>query len=139
MQYFILILIMQIWFGIRIQMLWVEFLQKRLWELLLSNQGTAIEVLYFRNFLKLLKFSDKVLENVLLIGKFINSLLPPIFNNWFTFCSNIHNYETTSSATSKLFQPFRTNLYGKNSITVNTIDAWNIKLKLLLEISFLRI
>ena len=77
--------------------------------------------------LKLLKFNDKVhLENVLLISKFINSLLPPVFNNWFTFCSNVHNYETTSSATCKLFKPsFRTNLYGKNSITVNAIDAWN--------------
>ena len=73
--------------------------------------------------LKLLKFNDKVhLENLLLISKFINSLLPPVFNNWFTFCSNVHNYETTSSATCKLFKPsFRTNLYGKNSITVNLI------------------
>ena len=81
--------------------------------------------LFFK--LKLLKFNDKVhLENVLLISKFINSLLPPVFNNWFTFCSNVHNYETTSSATCKLFKPsFRTNLYGKNSITVNAIDAWN--------------
>ena len=57
--------------------------------------------------LKLLKFNDKVhLENVLLISKFINSLLPPVFNNWFTFCSNIHHYERTSSATCKLFRPF---------------------------------
>ena len=81
--------------------------------------------LFFK--LKLLKFNDKVhLENVLLISKFINSLLPPVFNNWFTFCSNVHNYETTSSATCKLFKPsFRTNMYGKNSITVNAIDAWN--------------
>ena len=75
--------------------------------------------------LKLLKFSDKVnLENVLLISKFINSLLPLVFNNWFTFCSNVHNYDATSSATCKLFKPSsRTNLYGKNPITVNAIDA----------------
>ena len=65
--------------------------------------------------LKLLKFNDKGhLENVLLISKFISSLLPPVFNNWLTFCSNVHNYETTSFATCKLFKPsFRTNLYGK--------------------------
>ena len=81
--------------------------------------------LFFK--LKLLKFNDKVhLENVLLISKFINSLLPPVFNNWFTFCSNVHNYETTSSATCKLFKPsFCTNLYGKNSIKINATDAWN--------------
>ena len=106
-------------------MLWVELLRykKRLWELLLSNQGTAVQVL---SKLKLLKFNDKAhLEIVVLISKFINSLLPPVFNNWFTFCSNVHNYETTSSATCKLFKPFCTNLYGKNSITVNAIDAWN--------------
>ena len=76
--------------------------------------------------LKLLKFSDKIhLENVLLISKFINSLLQPVFNNWFTLFSNVHNYETTSSASFKLFKTFCTNLYGKNSITVNTIDVWN--------------
>ena len=63
---------------------------------------------------------------MLLISKFISSLLPPLFNNWFTFCSNIHNYETTSSSTSKLFKPsFHTNLYGKNSVTISAIDACN--------------
>ena len=74
---------------------------------------------------KVLKFNDKVhLENVLLISIFINSLLPPVFKNWFTFCSNVHNYDATSSATCKLFKPSsRTNLYGKNPITVNAIDA----------------
>ena len=52
--------------------------------------------------------------------------MPPVFNNWFTFFSNIHNYETTSAATSKLFKlTFHTNLYGKHSITINAIDAWN--------------
>ena len=66
-----------------------------------------------------------LLENVLLISKFINSLLAPVFNNWFNFCSNIHNYETTSSTTCKLFKiSSRTNLYVKNSITINAIDAW---------------
>ena len=63
---------------------------------------------------------------MLLVSKFINSLLPPVFNNWFTFCSNVHDYETTSSATCKLFKPsFPTHLYRKNSITVNATDTWN--------------
>ena len=81
--------------------------------------------LFFK--LKLLKFSDEVhLENEFLISKFINSLLPPVFNKWFTFCSNLHNYETASSANCKLFKPFFcSNLYRKNSITVNAIDACN--------------
>ena len=73
--------------------------------------------------LKLLKFSDKfLLENAVLISKFFKNLLPAVF----TFCSTIHNYETTSSTTCKLFKPsFLTDLYGKNSITVNAIDAYN--------------
>ena len=42
--------------------------------------------------LKTLKFNDKMLlKNVLLISKFTNNLSLPAFNNWFTFCSNIHN------------------------------------------------
>ena len=90
-----------------------------------QSRNSHSSPLFFK--LKILKFNDKVhLENVLLISKFINSLLPPVFINWLTFCSNVHNYETTSSATCKLFKPFFcTNLYGKNSITVNAIDVWN--------------
>ena len=76
--------------------------------------------------LKLLKFNDGVLHgNRLLISKFINSLLPPVLNNWFTFCSNMRNSETASSGTCKLFKSFCTNSYGKSSITVNAIDTWN--------------
>ena len=90
-----------------------------------QSRNSHSSPLFFK--LKLLKFNAWVhLENVLLISEFINSLLPPVFNNCFTFCSNVHNYETTSSATCKLFKPsFRTNLYGKNPITVNATDAWN--------------
>ena len=128
MQYLILILTMKIWFGSGILMLWVEFLQykKRLWELLLSNQGTAIHLPLFSK-LKLLRFNDNVhLEIIFLIKKFINSLFPPVFNNWFPFCSNGHSCETTSSASCKLFKPFfRTNLHGKHFIAVNAIDDWN--------------
>ena len=57
---------------------------------------------------------------------YVNSLLLPVFNIWFTICSNIHNYEGTPSAACELFKPsFHINLYGKKSITLNAIDAWN--------------
>ena len=50
--------------------------------------------------------------------------MPSIFDKWFTLCSDIYNYNTTASG--KLFKPsFRTNLHGKNSITVSAVDAWN--------------
>ena len=38
----------------------------------------------------------------------------------------MHNYNTTASLTDKLFKPsFRKILYGKNSITLSAVNAWN--------------
>ena len=38
----------------------------------------------------------------------------------------MHNYNTATSLTGKLFQPsFCTILYGKSSITLSAADAWN--------------
>ena len=40
--------------------------------------------------------------------------------------SDMHNYNTAASLTGKLFRPsFRTILYGKNSITLSAVAAWN--------------
>ena len=74
----------------------------------------------------LLKFEDKIqLENVLLGSKYFNNILPSIFDKWFTLCSDIHNYNKAAS-TGKLFKPsFWNNLFGKNSITVSVVNAWN--------------
>ena len=69
----------------------------------------------------LLKF-----ENVLLVSKYFSNILPSIFDNWSTLCSDIHNYNTAASVTGKLFKAsFRTILYGKNSITLSAVNAWN--------------
>ena len=80
---------------------------------ILTLQKKAMRIITFQSrnchsspLVSKLKLSDKVhLENVLLISKFINSLLPPVSNNWFTFCSNALNYDITSSAACKLFKP----------------------------------
>ena len=38
----------------------------------------------------------------------------------------MHNYNTTASLTGKLFKSsFRKILYGKNSITLSAVNAWN--------------
>ena len=68
----------------------------------------------------ILKLEDKILiENILFINKSFNNLLPPIFKSWFTFCSDLHNYHTVSSTADKIFKPsYRTDSYGKNSITL---------------------
>ena len=69
-----------------------------------------------------LKFEDKILISkiyIILISKSINNLLPLIFKNWFIFCSKIHNYDTVSLPTDKMFKPsYRTDSYGKNYIIV---------------------
>ena len=51
----------------------------------------------------ILKFQDKIcLENILfqqniLISKSLNNLSPSFFNTWFSFSSDQHTYETSSS------------------------------------------
>ena len=51
----------------------------------------------------ILKFSDKVhLENNLFVTKSINNLLPSLFNNWFLFLSDQHNYEISLSSLGNL-------------------------------------
>ena len=75
----------------------------------------------------ILKLEEKILiENILFINKSFNNLLPPIFKSWFIFCSDVHNYQTVSSTVNKISKPsYRTDSYGKNSITVGAIDSWN--------------
>ena len=75
----------------------------------------------------ILKLEDKILiENILFINKSLNNLLPPIFKNWFTFCSDVHNYHTFSTTADKIFKPsYRSDSYGKNSITLGAINSWN--------------
>ena len=75
----------------------------------------------------ILKLKDKILiENILLINKSFNNLLPPIFKSWSTFFSDVHNYQTVSSTADKISEPsYRTDSYRKNSITIGAIDSWN--------------
>ena len=74
----------------------------------------------------ILKLEDKILiENILFTNTSFNDLLTLIFKSWFTFCSDVHNYQTVSS-TAKIFKPpYRTDPYGKNSITKGAINSWN--------------
>ena len=66
----------------------------------------------------ILKLEGKILkENILFISKSFNKLLPPIFKSWFTFCSDVHNYHTVSSAADKIFKPsYTTASYGNTPI-----------------------
>ena len=75
----------------------------------------------------ILKFQDKVcLENILFVSKSLNNLSPSIFNTWFSFSSDQHNYETSSSTQGNFMKLFyKTDRYGKYSITVNAAELWN--------------
>ena len=72
------------------------------------------------------KFEDKIqLENVLLVSKYFNNILPSIFDNWSTLGPDIQNYDTADISTGKLFKPlFQSDLYEKNSITITAPNAW---------------
>ena len=73
----------------------------------------------------ILKFQDRIcLENILFVSKSLNNLSPSIFNTWFSFSSDQHNYETSSSTQGNLMKLFyKTNRYGKYSITVSAVES----------------
>ena len=55
----------------------------------------------------ILNLEDKILiENILFINKSLNNLLPLIFKNWFTVCSDVHNHHTVSSTTDKILKVY---------------------------------
>ena len=75
----------------------------------------------------ILKFQDKIcLENILFISKTLNNLSPSVFNTWFSFSSDQHNYEISSSTKGNIIKPmYKTNRYRKYSITLSAIESWN--------------
>ena len=86
-----------------------------------KNHYTKISPLCKKCFI--VKFLDKVnLENTLLVSKPINNLLHSLLNVWFLFSSEQHKFHKPS---------YKTNIYGKNSIVVSAINAWNNSQKLL--------
>ena len=88
----------------------------------LSVKRLSLNPLFKSN--HILKLKGKILiENKLFINKSFN-LLPPIFNSCFTFCYDVHNYQTFSSSSDKIFKLLsRTDFYGKKSITIEAINC----------------
>ena len=75
----------------------------------------------------ILKLEDKILiKNMLFINRSLNNLLSPTFKNWFTFCSDVHNYHTVSSTSDKTFKTsYRANFFGNYSMAIGAINSWN--------------
>ena len=85
---------------------------------IINNQPRNSHSSLLFNKTNILKFEDKILiNNLIFISKSINNLQPPIFKNWFIFCSDIHKYDTVSFPADKLFKPlYRTDSYGRNLV-----------------------
>ena len=62
-----------------------------------------------------LKFQEKIcLETILFVSKSLNSLSPSGFNTWFSFSSDKHKYESSSSTENNLTKLYyKANRYGK--------------------------
>ena len=75
---------------------------------------------------EIIKLPDKVImKNCLFKSKSINFNLPSIFNHWFTFSSDSHNYETSSSSKYLLkVKTVKTKKYGREAM-INKVISWN--------------
>ena len=88
----------------------------------------------------ILKFQDKICQqNISFVSTSLNNLSPSIFNTLFSFSSDQHNYETSSSTQSNLMKlSYKTNRYGKYSITISAVESWN-KIQKQLKICYSKI
>ena len=98
------------------------------WFIMLINfqpRNSHTSPIFDKNFI--LKFQDKIcLENILFVSKSLNDSSPSIFKTWFRFSSNQHNCETSRSTQGNLIKCFyKTNRYGKYSITASAVESWN--------------
>ena len=89
------------------------------------SRNCHTSLLFKQNFI--LKIQNKIcLENILFVSKSLNNLTPLAFSTWFSFSSDQHNYEISSSTQGNLTKLFyKTNRYGKYSITVRAVELWN--------------
>ena len=60
------------------------------------------------------------------MSKSLNNLKPSVFTAWFSFSSDQHDFEISSSTQGNFRKFFYgTNMYGKYSITVNAVESWS--------------
>ena len=59
-----------------------------------EQRNTHSSTLFYKS--EIIKFADKIkIENCLFISKYAMNKLPSIFDDWFTFSSTTHGYETS--------------------------------------------
>ena len=104
-------------------------------------QDNAIRIIIFSKFhdsrgqlyknKNILKFSDNVhLLNFLFAFDNYKGYLPSIFDNYFTYSNEQHNYPTRAANRNLILLPKKfTNVYGIKSITYQSAQSWNTILK----------
>ena len=109
-------------------MIWLIILQKKA----LNGKIHILILFFFRH--EIIKLPDNIaMENYLFISKFISFNLPSIFNHWFTFSPELHNYETSCSSKGLLkVKTVKTKKYGKEAMINNAILSWNNIKKIIL-------
>ena len=86
----------------------VVILEKRLLKSVISKQRNVDTSPLFKQS-SILKLQDKAdLENILFVIKHLNTFSSLVFNTWFSFSSDLQNYETSSSRLGKVIKPFKT-------------------------------
>ena len=100
-------------------------------------QNRAVRIMNFANYrdhvdqffhrLGILRFIDNIeVQNMLLVSDSLNSRLPSILNNMYSFIESAHYYKTRNSIKCKLlFQKVNTSVHGLNSIEYKSVKVWN--------------
>ena len=85
---------------------WVVILQKKAVRIInFQPRNFHTSPLFKQSFI--LKFQDKIcLGNILFVGKSVNNLTPSVFNTWFSFSLDQHNYEISSSRQGNRIKSF---------------------------------
>ena len=66
------------------------------------------------------------MEDCLFISKCVNFNLASVVNHWFTFSSDLHNYETSSSSKGLLkVKTVYTKKYSREAMIDNAVSSWN--------------
>ena len=77
------------------------------------------------NELKLIKVVDIFKQEVLsFVFNYYTNKLPPVFSNYFTLFSNIHNYNTRDRNQSFILPQF-SNEFGSSALKVEGVRLWN--------------
>ena len=93
-----------VWGQNRIPRIWT--LQKKAVRIInFQPRNSHTSLLFKQNFI--LKFQGKIcLENILFFSNSLNKVTPSVFSTWFSFSSDQHSYETSSSTQGNLTKYF---------------------------------